>query len=93
MRIFDHFKAYEICENSSFSQKFFDKIMFLASVNAPENVDSSSAESKQQYINDQIMAFKNKMKGPGGMSKKDWAFWNTQPVPKFDEVIFLIKKN
>ena len=27
------------------------------------------------------------------MSKKDWAFWNTQPVPKLDEVIFCNLEN
>jgi hypothetical protein len=43
-------------------------------------------EMKQEYINQQIQEFKQKMAGPGGMSNKDWAFWNTQPVPKFDEV-------
>ena len=31
------------------------------------------------------------MRGPGGMTRKDWAFWNTQPVPKFDEVRYLTK--
>ena len=37
-----------------------------------------------------IEAF-NKMRGPGGMTRKDWAFWNTQPVPKFDEVRYQTK--
>jgi len=58
-----------------------------ASQNTPESVENASVEEKQAFINSQIEAFKNKMKGPGGMSQKDWAFWNTQPVPKFDEEI------
>ena len=33
-----------------------------------------------------LREFQEKMRMDGGMSKKDWAFWNTQPVPKFDEV-------
>lgn len=38
-------------------------------------------------INQHIREFQEKMKIQGGMSKKDWAFWNTQPVPKLDEEI------
>jgi len=59
-----------------------------AGQNASEEA-GTSIESKQDFINSQIEAFKKQVaqKGPGGMSKKDWAFWNTQPVPKFDEEI------
>ena len=57
----------------------------LAAQNAPADLENASAEQKEQFIQSQIEAF-NKMRGPGGMTRKDWAFWNTQPVPKFDEV-------
>ena len=40
-------------------------------------------------INQHIREFQEKMKIQGGMSKKDWAFWNTQPVPKLDEVKYI----
>ena len=41
-------------------------------------------------ISQHIRDFQQKLKLEGQMSKKDWAFWNTQPVPKLDEVLFLI---
>lgn len=37
-------------------------------------------------ISQHIRDFQQKLKLEGQMSKKDWAFWNTQPVPKLDEV-------
>jgi len=57
-----------------------------AAQNAPAELENATPEQKQQFIQSQIEAF-NKMRGPGGMTRKDWAFWNTQPVPKFDEEI------
>ena len=62
---------------------------FLAAQNQPEgNGDGSVIDA--ETINKRLAEFKNKMPFAGARSvtkNKDWAFWNTQPVPKFEEVL------
>ena len=82
-----------IWKKTNFNLKNFPKtvkIYHSAAQNAPAELENATPEQKQQFIQSQIEAF-NKMRGPGGMTRKDWAFWNTQPVPKFDEVRYLTK--
>ena len=63
---------------------------FSAAQNQPEgNGDGSVIDA--ETINKRLAEFKNKMPFAGARSvtkNKDWAFWNTQPVPKFEEVSF-----
>ena len=80
-----------VWKKTNFNLKTFPKtvkIYHSAAQNAPAELENATPEQKQQFIQSQIEAF-NKMRGPGGMTRKDWAFWNTQPVPKFDEVRYL----
>merc|ERR1712142_802066 len=52
---------------------------------ADESTDDQNAT--QATISQHIRDFQQKLKLEGQMSKKDWAFWDTHPVPKLDEDI------
>jgi len=70
-------------------EKIADSIKEQAAQNQPEgNGDGSVIDA--ETINKRLAEFKNKMPFAGARSvtkNKDWAFWNTQPVPKFEEEI------
>ena len=63
-------------------------MLILAAENGKAGEEGEGGSANQvQSFNEHFREFQQKLKMQGGgMSKKDWAFWNTQPVPKFDEV-------
>ena len=64
------------------------EFIFKVAENGSNEGNNESSAVSPIAINQHIREFQEKMKIQGGMSKKDWAFWNTQPVPKLDEVIY-----
>jgi len=63
-----------------------EKAAEASEANASEETTDDQTAA-QATISQHIRDFQQKLKLEGQMSKKDWAFWNTQPVPKLDEDI------
>ena len=59
-------------------------LFVLVNINDGAKADGEAGNSGDGQVDDPIKEFRRKIRE--NSMKKDWAFWNTQPVPKMEEV-------